>query len=150
MLEEMRFELFFVGRFDKDIEGFLLFINDGQFVYWFFLFKKYVFKMYEVYLKLQILLEDIFDLEMGVYIEGGYKIKFVKVEIKVNDNGNIVVYLIIIEGKFYQVKQMVKVVGNEVIYLKWFLMGLVFLDFVLVLGEYCEFIEEEFKWLNEL
>ncbi|MGW7624387.1 pseudouridine synthase [Bacillus subtilis] len=147
--EEMRFEPFPAGRLDKDTEGFLLLTNDGQLAHRLLSPKKHVPKTYEVHLKSQISREDISDLETGVYIEGGYKTKPAKAEIKTNDSGNTVIYLTITEGKYHQVKQMAKAVGNEVVYLKRLSMGLVSLDPALAPGEYRELTEEELHLLNE-
>lgn len=48
-----------VGCFDKDIEGFLLIMNDGDFNYELMSLNKYVFKKYEVILVNFIIEDDI-------------------------------------------------------------------------------------------
>ena len=56
--------------------------------------------------------------------------------------------LTITEGKFHQVKRMLKAVGNEVIYLKRLSMGSLKLDEVLKPGEYRELTESEIEALK--
>lgn len=68
------FELFFVGRLDKDIEGLLVLINDGKFFYRVLFFKKYVFKIYYVKIDGVVIEEDVEVFLEGVVFDDGYKI----------------------------------------------------------------------------
>lgn len=106
-------DLFPVGRLDKDTEGLLLFTNDGKLAHELTSPKKHVDKIYRVILKDEINGDDILKLESGVDI-GGYITKPAKVEF-VNSKE---ILLNIKEGKFHQVKKMMKAVQNEVVYLK--------------------------------
>ncbi|MGL5377407.1 MAG: pseudouridine synthase [Cetobacterium sp.] len=106
-------DLFPVGRLDKDTEGLLLFTNDGKLAHEVTSPKKHVDKIYRVLLKDEIGAEEIKQLEEGVDI-GGYITQPAKVEI-VNVKE---ILLNIKEGKFHQVKKMLKAVNNEVLYLK--------------------------------
>lgn len=56
-------DLVLVGRFDKDIEGLLFFINDGKLNYKLLFFKNYIDKVYYVEIEKNILDEDILKLE---------------------------------------------------------------------------------------
>ncbi|MBN1467293.1 MAG: 16S rRNA pseudouridine(516) synthase [Fusobacteriaceae bacterium] len=103
-----------VGRLDKDTEGLLLFTNDGKLSHELLSPKKHVEKIYEVHLENEISNESIEKLESGVIILDGYLTKPAKVE-KISD---LVINLVISEGKFHQVKEMLKAVNNKVIYLK--------------------------------
>ncbi len=103
-----------VGRLDKDTEGLLLFTNDGKLSHELLSPKKHVEKIYEVHLENEISNESIEKLENGVVILDGYLTKPSKVE-KISD---LVINLTISEGKFHQVKEMLKAVDNKVIYLK--------------------------------
>jgi len=76
--------------------------------------KKHVDKIYEVHLRESISDEDIVQLEKGVIILDGYFTK----EAKVNKIEDKIIHLTITEGKYHQVKEMLKSVGNEVVYLK--------------------------------
>ncbi|MGL5961697.1 MAG: pseudouridine synthase, partial [Cetobacterium sp.] len=98
---------------DKDTEGLLLFTNDGKLAHEVTSPKKHVDKIYRVLLKDEIGAEEIKQLEEGVDI-GGYITQPAKVEI-VNVKE---ILLNIKEGKFHQVKKMLKAVNNEVLYLK--------------------------------
>lgn len=107
-------DLFPVGRLDKDTEGLLLFTNDGKFAHELLSPKKHVDKTYEVHLRDEINDEAIEKLEKGVTILDGYFTKDAKVK-KVE---NKIIELTITEGKYHQVKEMLKAVGNEVVFLK--------------------------------
>lgn len=110
----IRKDLFPVGRLDKDTEGLLLFTNNGRLSHELLSPKKHVDKIYEVHLRESISDEDIEKLERGVIILDNYFTKEAKVN-KVEDNK---ILLTITEGKYHQVKEMLKAVGNEVVYLK--------------------------------
>lgn len=103
-----------VGRLDKDTEGLLLFTNDGKLAHKLLSPKHHVEKRYYVELRDSISDDDIKKLETGVTILDNYNTKESKVE-KIDDKK---IYLTISEGKFHQVKEMLKAVNNMVIYLK--------------------------------
>jgi 16S rRNA pseudouridine516 synthase len=106
--------IFPVGRLDIDTEGLLLLTNDGKFAHSLLSPKKHVEKTYEVHLKNEIFDKEIFELENGVRILDDYLTKPAKVEKLENKK----ILLTITEGKFHQVKEMLRAVNNEVIYLK--------------------------------
>ena len=112
-----------VGRLDKDTEGLLLFTNDGKLAHEVTSPKKHVDKIYRVLLKNEIGEGEIAKLESGVDI-GGYITQPAKAEV-INSKE---ILLNIREGKFHQVKKMLKAVGNEVIYLKRETFGKLTLD----------------------
>lgn len=116
-------DLFPVGRLDKDTEGLLLFTNDGKLAHEVTSPKKHVDKIYRVLLKNKIGEGVIAKLESGVDI-GGYITQPAKAEV-INSKE---ILLNIREGKFHQVKKMLKAVGNEVIYLKRETFGKLTLD----------------------
>ena len=102
-----------VGRLDKDTEGLLLLTNDGKLNHRLLSPKNHVDKTYYVKIETNISQEDIFNLEGGIDI-GNYITLPAKVE-KISDTE---IYLTIKEGKFHQVKKMLKAVNNKVIYLQ--------------------------------
>ena len=110
----IRKDLFPVGRLDKDTEGLLLFTNNGRLSHELLSPKKHVDKIYEVHLRESISDENIKKLESGVIILDNYFTK----EAKVNKVEDKIIELTITEGKYHQVKEMLKAVGNEVFYLK--------------------------------
>lgn len=107
-------DLFPVGRLDKDTEGLLLFTNNGKLSHDLLSPKKHVDKTYEVHLRDSISDESIKKLEEGVIILDSYFTK----EAKVNKVEDKIIELTITEGKYHQVKEMLKAVENEVVYLK--------------------------------
>lgn len=105
--------LFPVGRLDKDTEGLLVFATDGKAAHEMLSPKKHIDKVYYVKLLKEITDDKVKLLEEGVDI-GDYVTKPAKVQIINNTE----IYLTISEGRFHQVKKMMKSVENEVTYLK--------------------------------
>ena len=132
-------DLFPVGRLDKDTEGLLLITNDGELSHNLLSPKKHVDKTYLVETKENITEEMVLQLKEGVDI-GEEKLTL---PAKVNVLEDKKLELTIMEGKFHQVKRMLKAVDNEVIYLKRLSMGSLSLDEKLALGEYRCLTEEE-------
>ena len=137
-------ELFPVGRLDKDTEGLLLITNDGELSHNLLSPKKHVDKTYLVETSEVINLDMIQNLEQGVDI--GEEKMTLPAKVKVIEEKKM--ELTITEGKFHQVKRMLKAVGNEVIYLKRLSMGSLKLDEVLKPGEYRELTESEIEALK--
>lgn len=125
-------DLFPVGRLDKDTEGLLLITNDGELSHNLLSPKKHVDKTYLVETKVAVTEEMIHKLEQGVDIGEEQLTLPAKAE-RIEDKK---IELTITEGKFHQVKRMLKAVNNEVIYLKRLSMGSLKLDDTLALGEY--------------
>lgn len=132
-------DLFPVGRLDKDTEGLLLITNDGVLSHNLLSPKKHVDKTYLVKTAETVTLDMIHALEQGVDI-GEEKITL-PAKVKLLEEKEI--ELTIMEGKFHQVKRMLKAVGNEVVYLKRLSMGSLILDEALKLGEYRILTEKE-------
>lgn len=125
-------DLFPVGRLDKDTEGLLLITNDGELSHNLLSPKKHVDKTYLVETKVAVTEEMIHKLEQGVDIGEEQLTLPAKAE-RIEDKK---IELTITEGKFHQVKRMLKAVNNEVIYLKRLSMGSLKLDDTLAMGEY--------------
>ena len=138
-------DLFPVGRLDKDTEGLLLITNDGELSHNLLSPKKHVDKTYLVETKEFVTEEMILKLEQGVDI-GEEKLTL---PAKVNQLEDKKIELTITEGKFHQVKRMLKAVENEVVYLKRLSMGSLTLDEELPLGEYRSLTEGEILGLKE-
>lgn len=132
-------DLFPVGRLDKDTEGLLILTNDGTLAHNLLSPKKHVEKTYFVALRSPIQEEDIVQLEQGIDI-GEDKLTL-PAKVKVLDPTHI--ELTIHEGKFHQVKRMLKAVSNEVTYLKRISFASLSLDSSLAPGEYRELTTEE-------
>ena len=137
-------ELFPVGRLDKDTEGLLLITNDGELSHNLLSPKKHVDKTYLVKTAEMVTQDMVQELEKGVDI--GEEKLTLPAKVKQIDVREI--ELTITEGKFHQVKRMLKAVGNEVVYLKRLSMGSLKLDEELKLGEYRILTESEIEALK--
>jgi 16S rRNA pseudouridine516 synthase len=143
--EEKRKDLFPVGRLDRDTEGLLLITNDGELAHNLLSPKKHVDKTYLVTIKESLTKESISLLESGVDI-GDEKPTMPAVVNILNDKQ---IYLTIHEGRFHQVKRMLKAVDNEVVALKRIKFGNLILDDSILPGEYRELTPQEVSSLYE-
>ncbi|HJF31553.1 MAG TPA: rRNA pseudouridine synthase [Sporosarcina psychrophila] len=147
--EKEIYELFPVGRLDKDTEGFLLLTNDGKLAHNLLSPKKGVPKTYYAHIEGIVTEEDTERFLEGVILDDGYETKPGELHIlKSADISEI--ELTITEGKFHQVKRMFEAVGKQVIYLKRLSMGSLTLDERLALGTYRELTEEELQQLMQI
>ncbi len=137
-------DIFPVGRLDKDTEGLLILTNDGELSHNLLSPKKHINKTYLVHTKDDITSEQIKKLEAGVDI--GEDVVTMPAEVKVTGDKQLL--LTIYEGKFHQVKRMLKAVGNEVVYLERKKMGQLVLDENLKRGEYRKLTLEEINLLK--
>lgn len=129
--------LFPVGRLDKDTEGLLIISDDGGLAHFLLSPKRAVEKKYEVHLKSPLDAFAVKILEEGADIGDDTPALPAKVEISGNDkNGNQVLYLSIVEGRFHEVKRMISAVGSEVCFLKRVSFGSLTLDEDLPAGAY--------------
>lgn len=128
-----------VGRLDKDTTGLLILTDDGALIHNLLSPKKHVEKEYEVKLRNEITDSDLQRLENGLDI-GDEKPTLPAKAIRTGENE---IHLILHEGRFHQVKRMLKAVGNEVVGLKRIRMGGLLLDESLAPGEYRELSDEE-------
>lgn len=137
--------LFPVGRLDKDTEGLLVMTNDGSLAHRLLSPRKHVDKVYEAELEEELSKEAVKDLESGVDIGEDRPTLPAKVELL----GGKRIRLTITEGKFHQVKRMMRAVGNGVVSLRRTSMGGLMLDESLRPGEYRELSEEEIAVLQK-
>ncbi len=137
-------DLFPAGRLDKDTEGLLLLTNDGALAHRLLSPAYHVEKTYECLLAAPVTQTQIRALEEGVDI--GEKKLTLPAKVSVQTAQKIL--LTITEGKFHQVKRMLKAVGNEVVHLKRVRMGPLFLDEGLAPGQYRKLSAEEIDLLR--
>ncbi|MCR5278286.1 MAG: rRNA pseudouridine synthase [Lachnospiraceae bacterium] len=135
--------LFPVGRLDKDTVGLLIVTNDGDLGHRLTSPKKKVSKKYLVKIITPLSRSDISRLETGLNIGNGEVSAPAIVEI-VDESS---IYLTVTEGKFHEVKRMLKAVDNEVTYLKRVSMGPIVLDPLLKEGEYRRLTPSELELL---
>lgn len=126
-----------VGRLDKNTEGVLIFTNDGEFNHFLTQPDKIIEKTYYAELIRNITDEEIAKLEEVIEFQG-YIFKPGKAK-RVSENS---IHLTITEGKYHQVKHMLRAVGNKVIYLKRIKFGNLTLS-DMELGEFREIRKED-------
>lgn len=144
-------DLFPVGRLDIDTEGLLLITNDGELAHRLLAPKNHVEKTY--YVEVSGILDDVDvdAVEKGLDIGEEKNTIPAKMEILKTDIQNNIssCYLTIHEGKFHQVKRMMKKLGKTVTYLKRVSMGSLILDSKLKKGNYRKLTEQEIiEWKN--
>ena len=137
--EYKNYDLFPMGRLDKDTVGLLILTNDGEMAHKALSPRHHVEKTYYVETKIPIKEETIGSFAEGVFIKKDTKTLPAKIEI-LSENS---CHLTIEEGKFHQVKLMFNSVGNEVTFLKRIRFGNVTLDESLKMGEYRLLREDE-------
>lgn len=133
-----------VGRLDKDTTGLLIVTNDGEMIHKLTSPRKHVFKDYLVTLQKPITIEAVSRLEAGVDIGDDEPTK--PAFVNVTDERCII--LSISEGRFHQVKRMLKAVDNEVTALHRLSVGPLRLDNDLGVGKYRKLTDEEIKDLK--
>ncbi|MEW9672054.1 pseudouridine synthase [Ammoniphilus sp. 3BR4] len=146
-MEYIPFEVFPVGRLDKDTEGLLILTNDGKMAHELLSPRKHVPKTYYADVEGIVTQEDIEAFAKGVKLDDGYET--LPADLVILESGELSrIELTIYEGKFHQVKRMFIAVGKKVKYLKRIKMGNLSLDPALSLGESRELTEEELSLLK--
>ena len=147
--------LFPVGRLDKDTEGLLLLTDDGMLSHQLISPKKHADKLYFAKLKREITKEDIKLFASGMKVDEELTaLPAVLRELTEEERLSFApeeccAAVILVEGKFHQVKRMFAATDNEVLYLKRMAMGGVVLDPALLPGEYRSLTSEEVAALQE-
>ena len=134
--EEFRNRIQAVGRLDKDTTGLLIFTDNGDWAHKVLSPNHHVAKTYEVTCEKEITDEDIAKLEAGISIGDGETAAPARVE-RVGtesfagtdriDSGKRIL-LTIEEGKYHQIKRMMRSTANKVIGLKRISFGNISLD----------------------
>ena len=147
--EDRIHKVFPVGRLDKDTEGLMLLTNDGELAHRLITPKKDVVKKYYVEVSGELKEEHLSIVEAGVILEDGYKCKPARLEILESSENKSRANIFITEGKFHQVKRMMKSIGTTVTYLKRLSIGSLILDENLKLGEYRYLTDDELNKLTK-
>ena len=123
--EDYRSDLFPVGRLDKDTTGLLILTNDGAFSHQLLSPKKHVPKRYRAIVAGVMTAADIQAFREGLRIDGDELCLPAELVILrvLADTQESEIQLTITEGKYHQVKRMVKAVGKEVLTLHRETMG---------------------------
>jgi 16S rRNA pseudouridine516 synthase len=148
------FDLFPVGRLDKDTEGLLLLSNDGQLAHNLLSPRKHVPKTYFAHIEGIVGEDDREYFSKGVLLDDGYTTLPAQLMIKQVDEDSSppisMIELTIHEGKFHQVKRMFHAVDKQVVYLQRIQMGSLSLDPLLNPGEYRLLTDGELQGLQGL
>ncbi|TVY08278.1 pseudouridine synthase [Paenibacillus cremeus] len=149
--EYAHFELFPVGRLDKDTEGLLLLTNDGKLAHNLLSPRKHVPKTYFAEVDGAVGSDDVQAFAAGVTLDDGYETMPAQLNVlhtgKPEQNELSRIELTIMEGKFHQVKRMFEAVGKKVVFLKRISMGPLTLDPELPKGNTRELTEDELQAL---
>lgn len=145
--KDYRSDLFPVGRLDKDTEGLLLITNDGKLAHELLSPKKHVEKEYFAEVSGVMTDEDQQKFTDGILLDGELTLP---AELSIDEVTEAAskVRIILHEGKFHQVKRMVKSCGKEVTYLKRIRMGGLTLPQDLAKGKYRLLTEDELQRLK--
>lgn len=144
-------DLFPVGRLDKDTEGLLLLTDDGLFAHNLTSPKKDVSKVY--YFEGEGILDNnaVEKVKDGLDIGDDKLTKPAFLEVTETDvvHKRVIGKITISEGRYHQVKRMLKVLGVTITYLKRIQIGPVKLDDNLEPGQYRKLSKEEYMLLSQ-
>lgn len=139
--------VFPVGRLDIDTHGLLLLTNDGELAHRLLSPKKHVTKIYQARVEGVMTAEDAAAFEKGIVLSDGTECMPARLDILSTAQDESIVQIHLKEGKFHQVKRMVKACGKTVVDLQRLTMGPLKLDESLALGESRPLTEEELESL---
>jgi len=141
-------DLFPVGRLDKDTEGLILLTDDGELSHRLLSPKNKVEKVYYVEVRGKLNENDVTAIACGIPLED---FTAMPAQLEILESGNLSKALMRIhEGKFHQVKRMIKALGKEVTYLKRLSIGALKLDENLEPGEWRELTDSEIEALHSM
>ncbi len=135
-----------IGRLDKNSEGLLLFTNDGKFANDIMHPSGHIAKIYRVTVRPKITDEQLVRMSEGIEIDGRKTLPCV-INVLTNENGRVVLQMVIREGRNRQIRKMCEAVGLEVARLKRTAIGPVKLG-MLKPGAYRELTNEELRALR--
>ena len=136
------------GRLDVDSEGLLILTNDGDFIHNIISPNKKVGKVYYIRTEGELDQCDIDAFRKGVEVDDEFTAKSAELEIVKTGGGVSEALVTLKEGKYHQVKRMIKARGKTVTYLKRLSVGGVELDSSLEPGEYRELTGDELDRLK--
>lgn len=135
-----------IGRLDRNSEGLLLFTNDGKFANDIMHPSKHISKTYRVTVRPSINEEQLVQLTNGVVIDGKKTLP-ATVNVLTEEEGRVVLQIVIREGRNRQIRKMCEAVGLEVARLRRTAIGPVKLG-MLKPGTYRELTAEEINALR--
>lgn len=146
LVEEIGERVYPVGRLDKDSEGLLIMTNDGDFANMISHPKRHVAKTYRVTVRPNINEEQLFRIATGIEIDGKMTAP-AKVRVLEQQQGRVVLEIVLYEGRNREIRKMCEALGLEVARLKRTAIGPVRLG-MLQQGKYRELTKEEIRGLT--
>lgn len=145
----LRGKLLIVGRLDKDTEGLLFLTDNGAFIHRLMSPKKHVEKTYYFEAMGSLSEDAVQRVAEGIDIGDESPTKPGQLQ-NIQETGpeTFSGCLTIKEGRYHQVKRMIKALGGEIFYLKRISIGAIHLDGDLSPGEYRPLTEEELQMLG--
>lgn len=143
LLKDFPERVYPVGRLDRNSEGLLLFTNDGNFSNDIMHPSRHVSKTYRVTVRPPVSDEQLARLASGVEIDGRKTLP-ASVDVLVQEQGRVVLQIVIREGRNRQIRKMCEAVGLEVARLKRTAIGPLRLG-MLKPGAYRELTSEELR-----
>lgn len=141
--EPLANKLLIVGRLDKDTEGLLLLTDDGDFLHHLTSPRRHVSKTYYFKALGKLMPDAAKQVEKGIDIGEQTLTKPGTLTVIKETDAQLEGTLTIYEGRFHQVKRMIKALGCQVIYLKRLSIGGLTLDENLQPGQFRPLTEEE-------
>ncbi|MCM1023639.1 MAG: rRNA pseudouridine synthase [Prevotella sp.] len=146
LLKDFPERVYPVGRLDRNSEGLLLFTNDGNFSNDIMHPSRHVSKTYRVTVRPPVSDEQLARMAAGVEIDGRKTLP-ASVDVLVQEQGRVVLQMVIREGRNRQIRKMCEAVGLEVARLKRTAIGPLKLG-MLKPGAYRELTSEELRALR--
>ena len=140
------FDLFPVGRLDKDTTGLVILSNDGGFAHRALSPKKHVEKLYHAQIDKTIGKREIDAFAAGISLDDGYRCMPAGLTALEENWAGVVIR----EGKFHQIKRMFEAIGANVTTLKRVAFAGISLDESLAPGEYRRLNEIEMDIISNL
>ena len=140
------FDLFPVGRLDKDTTGLIILTNDGGFAHRALSPKKHVEKVYLAEVDKELGDKEVKAFITGITLDDGYRTMPAALEVLWDRKAKVVIK----EGKFHQVKRMFEALGVNVVTLKRVAFAGIDLDEGLAPGEFRRLSESEMNIIVNL
>ena len=148
-LIDTNYDIFPIGRLDKDTEGLLILTNNGSLAHHLTNPNHHVVKKYFVRVDKEMKDNELEEFKSGIEIKDGDNNLFITKKCNIEKLSEYEYNVYIEEGKFHQVKRMFAFFDINVTYLKRMSMGSISLDESLELGQYRELTNEEVISLKE-
>lgn len=149
-LIDTQYEIFPIGRLDKDSVGLLILTNDGATAHYLTNPNHHIEKEYEVIVDTELNDKELCEFQEGVLILDGNNNEYLTKKARIKYLNANTYRVIINEGKFHQIKRMFQYFGKKVLSLKRIRMGKINLDPLLKSGESRLLSDDEINILKKI